>query len=219
MPRSPRLEFPGALYHVTARGVQRSAIYLDDSDRVAFLHLVARTLGEGDARALAYCLMGNHYHLVLQTAQANLSTLMRRINSRFGQAFNRRHGRSGHVFEGRFHAVHVDRAAYLLEVCRYVDLNPVRAALCDTPDQWRWSSYRAHVGVDAGPPWLATNELHDALTGQARRDPAQIELARRRYADWVDEGRNARLWERSLLQGQYLGDRAFVRRVQASARK
>jgi len=101
--QSPRLEYPGALYHVTARGVQRSTIYLDDADRVAFVDLVARTLGEGDARALAYCLMGNLYHLVLQTARANLSTLMRRINSSYGQVFNRRHGRSGHVFEGRFH--------------------------------------------------------------------------------------------------------------------
>jgi len=144
---------------------------------------------------------------------------MRRINSSYGQVFNRRHGRSGHVFEARFHAVHVDRAAYLLEVCRYVDLNPVRAALCDAPVQWRCSSYRAHVGVDPGPPWLATNELHDALTGQAQRNPAEVELARRRYADWVDRGRNTRLWERSLLEGRYLGDRAFVRRVQASARK
>jgi len=219
MPRPARLVYPGALYHVTARGVQRSAIYPDDIDRAAFLDLVARTLGADDARALAYCLMGNHYHLVLQTGQANLSTLMRRINSAYSQTFNRRHCRCGHVFEGRFHAVHVDRDAYLLEVCRYVDLNPVRAALCNAPVKWRWSSYRAHVGVIEGPAWLCTSELHGALTGRSPSNPAELDEARRRHADWVEEGREVKLWERSLLEGRFLGDRAFVRRAEAIARE
>jgi len=219
MPRSPRLEYPDALYHVTTRGVQRSAIYLDDTDRDSFLALVARTLTSGNARAFAFCLMGNHYHLVLQTGDANLSTLMRRINSAYGLAFNRRHARCGHVFEGRFHAVHVDRDAYLLEVCRYVDLNPVQAALCDSPAQWAWSSYGAHVGIARVPPWLATAGLHGALMGQEPRDAVEIDASRRRYASWVEEGREVRLWKRPLLDGRFLGDRAFVRRVEAHARE
>jgi REP element-mobilizing transposase RayT len=192
---------------------------LDDADRAHFLKLVARTLDSGKASALAFCLMGNHYHFVLQTCAANLSTLMRRINSAYSLAFNQRHGRSGHVFEGRFHAVHVDRDAYLLEVCRYVDLNPVRAALCDSPSQWRWSSYRAHVGIVSVPPWLATKDLHGALMGQAPKDAAGVNAARRRYGQWVEDGRGVRLWERPLLDGCFLGDRAFVRRAKAPTRE
>jgi len=129
MPRPLRLEYPGALYHVTTRGTRQGAIFLDDNDRALLLSIFAQALKTCDARAFAYCLMGNHYHFVLQTRQDNLSELMRRINSVYSLTFNRRHGRSGHVFEGRYKALHVDRDGYLLEVCRYVDLNPVRAGL------------------------------------------------------------------------------------------
>jgi putative transposase len=219
MPRSPRLEYPGALYHVTARGVQQGAIYLDDVDRTCFLELVARTLVIGDARALAFCLMGNHYHFVLHTSIANLSLLMQRINSGYSLAFNRRHDRRGHVFEGRFNAVHVDRDAYLLEVCRYVDLNPVRARFCESPGDWRWSSYRAHVGIIAAPRWLATTELHAALMGKEATSEAQTGVAQRCYADWVEGGRGVRLWERPLIEGRFLGNRAFVRRVETHERE
>ena len=135
MPRPDRLEYPGALYHVTARGVQQGDIFLDDQDRLALLKYLARALEEGQARALAYCLMHNHYHLVLQTSLSNLSALMQRINSGFCQSVNRRHHRCGHLLEGRFKAVIVDRDNYLLEVCRYVDLNPVRAGLVESPLQ------------------------------------------------------------------------------------
>src|ERR1700712_3077960 len=120
MPRPPRLEYPGALHHVTVRGVQQAAIFLDDADRTALMVIVARALRSFEAQAFAYCLMGNHYHFVLQTHQANLSALMQFVNSHYSSAFNRRHGRAGHVFEGRFKALLVDRDAYLMEVCRYV---------------------------------------------------------------------------------------------------
>jgi putative transposase len=213
MPRPPRLACPGALYHVTARGVQQSAIFVDDRDRLWMLALLAQALRDFEARALAFCLMGNHYHFVLQTERANLPELMHRINSRYGQAFNRRHDRRGHVFEGRFKAVHVDRDAYLLKVCRYVDLNPVRAGLVTAPADWRWSSYRAHAGAAPSPRWLATAELHAALMGRAPTDELQAMESCRRYADWVDAGRSARLWEDSLRHGVYLGDEAFVERM------
>jgi REP element-mobilizing transposase RayT len=219
MPRSPRLEYPGALYHVTARGVQQGAIHLDDVDRACFLKLVARTLAIGGARALAFCLMGNHYHFVLQTSAANLSALMQRINSGYSLALNRRHDRRGHVFEGRFNAIHVDRDAYLPEVCRYVDLNPVRAGLCGSPDDWHWSSYRAHVGLAEAPSWLATPELHGMLTGKAPTNEAQTDAAQRCYASWVEGGRGVRLWDRPLLEGRFLGNRAFVRRVETHVRE
>ncbi|HEY8974028.1 MAG TPA: transposase [Burkholderiaceae bacterium] len=213
MPRPTRLQYPGALYHVTARGVQQGTIFLDDLDRGALLKYIARALEEGNARAFAYCLMGNHYHLVLQTHQSNLSKLMQRINSGFCQSVNRRHQRCGHLLEGRFKAIVVDRDSHLLEACRYVDLNPVRAGLVASPLQWRWSSYAAHVGRAPVPAWLATDELHGVLTGRATPSCDALRTARRRYADWVAAGRGVRLWDESLHHGLYLGDQAFVERM------
>ena len=213
MPRSPRLEYPDALYHVTSRGSLRGAIFVDDQDRAALFAILARALQACEARIFAYCLMGNHYHFVLQTRQANLSTLMQRVNSIYSLRFKRRHGRLGPTFESRFKAVHVDRDSYLLAACRYVDLNPVRAGLVDSPAQWAWSSYRAHIGRTACPSWLATVELHGALMGQVPEDTVQTSTACRRYAEWVDAGRGVQLWKESLRHGIFLGDEAFVERV------
>lgn len=154
MVRPLRIAYPGALYHVTSRGDRRESIALDDKDRALFLTTVAEALQRFDARALAYCLMGNHYHLLLQTHEANLSRLMRQLNGVYTQAFNRKHGLLGHLFQGRFKAILVDSAAYLLEVCRYVDLNPVRAKMVASPESYAWSSYRALAGLSSAPPWL-----------------------------------------------------------------
>ena len=149
MARPHRIEFARAVYHVTARGDRQEAIFLDDQDRLLFLDLLAQALERFDACALAYCLMDNHYHLVLCTRQPNLSALMRHVNGVFTQRVNRRHGKVGHVFQGRYKAILVDRDAYLLEVCRYVDLNPVRAGMVAAPQDWPWSSYRALTGAQA----------------------------------------------------------------------
>ena len=118
MARPLRIEFPGAVYHVTARGDRREPIFVDDDERHALLEVVALALSRVDAEALSYCLMGNHYHFVLHTRQGNLSLLMRHTNGVYTQAFNRRHKKVGHLFQGRFKAILVDRDAYLLEVCR-----------------------------------------------------------------------------------------------------
>jgi putative transposase len=201
MPRSPRLEYPGAHYHVTSRGVRQGVIFVDDRDRASLLAILTRALQICEAQIFAFCLMGNHCHLVLHTRQANLSRLMHRVNSIYSLTFNRRHGRLGPAFEGRFKALHVDRDSYLLEVCRYVDLNPVRAGLVDSPAQWAWSSYRAHIGCIPSPPWLATAELHGALMGQVPGDAEQTASARRRYADWVDAGRGARCGKSRFVTG------------------
>jgi len=117
------------VYHVTSRGDRRESIFADDQDRVALLAVVEQGLERFDAQMLAYCLMGNHYHFVLHTRSANLSLLMRHINGVCSQRYNRRHGLVGHLLQGRFKAILVDRDAYLLEVCRNVELNPVRACL------------------------------------------------------------------------------------------
>ena len=213
MTRLPRLEYPGALYHVTTRGVRQDAIFVDDRDRLSLLTILSRALRTCDARIFAFCLMGNHYHFVLQTHRANLSVLMQRVNGTFSLTFNRRHARRGQVFDGRFKALHVDRDAYLLEVCRYVDLNPVRAELVQSPSQWLWSSYGAHTGRRPALPRLATSEVHAALTGHVPRGEVQLSAARRQYSDWVDAGVGARLWKQSLREGLYLGDEAFVARI------
>ena len=217
MPRPLRFEYPGALYHVTARGVQQAAIFIDDQDRVSLLANLAGALRACDANAFAFCLMDNHYHFVLQTCHANLSGLMHRVNSIYSSAFNRRHGRCGHLFEGRFKAVHVDRDAYLLEACRYVELNPVRAGMVRQPEQWRWSSYRSNTGMIPSPRWLATGELHGALMGMSPQDDAQHLAACRSYARWVEDGRDKQLWKTSLRHGRYLGDEAFSESLRRKA--
>ena len=122
MIRPSRIEFPGATYHVTSRGDRREPIFEDDEDRLALLDVIAQAMSRFDAEMLAHCLMGHHYHFVLGTRQANLSRLMRHINGVYTQRYNRCHGKTGHLFQGRFKAILVDRAAYLLEVCRYVEL-------------------------------------------------------------------------------------------------
>ena len=172
MARPLRIEFPGATYHVTARGDRRESIFVDDADRASLLDVLSRGLERFDAAALAYCLMGNHYHLVVQTRRANLSRLMRHVNGVYTQRFNRRHDKVGHLFQGRFKAILVDSDAYLLTLCRYVELNPVRAGWVDTPLAWAWSSCRAHVGAAPAPPWLDTLGLHAQLLGRAAKPRA-----------------------------------------------
>ncbi len=156
MARPLRIEFAGGVYHVTSRGDRREPIFADDQDRACLIAILAHGLQRFDASALAYCLTGNHYHFVLQTRQRNLSRLMRHVNGVYSQAFNRRHGLVGHVFQGRFTAILVDRDAYLLEVCRYTDLNPVRARTLASAGRWPWSSYRAHAGLIGGKPTAKT---------------------------------------------------------------
>lgn len=217
MSRPLRIEFPGAVYHVTSRGNRRESIFEDDADRVELLAALAQAMQRFDAQVLAYCLMGNHYHFVLHTRRANLSLLMRHVNGAYAQAFNRRHGKVGHVFQGRFKAILVDREAYLLELCRYVELNPVRAGLCAAPQAWAWSSYRAHVGQADTPAWLDTIGLHGHLLARAPSGEADHRRAAKRYAELVEAGRGIKLWDSALRQQIYLGDEAFVTRMQLLA--
>ena len=217
MARPLRIEFADAVYHVTARGNRQEPIFLDDHDRRLFLDLLAQAFDRFDAGALAYCLMGNHYHLVLRTRQPNLSALMRHVNGVFTQRVNRRHGKVGHVFQGRFKAILVDRDAYLLEMCRYVDLNPVRAGMVASARDWPWSSYQALTGASAVPPWLDASLLHGMLLGHTPTTTADQTQAQRLYADLVAAARDAPLWAGALRQQVYLGDQAFVERMQAHA--
>jgi putative transposase len=225
MARPLRIEFPGAIYHVTSRGDRRERIFVDDVDRRSLLAIIEQGMDRFDAQVLSYCLMGNHYHFVLHTRSANLSQLMRHVNGVYTQNFNRRHGLVGHLFQGRFKAILVDRDAYLLQVCRYVELNPVRAKMVVAPGDWPWSSYRAHVGQvpgpgqaeEASPAWLDSASLYGYLLGQPAETPAQVRQARRLYAQHVAEGHDSPLWERALNKQIYLGDDAFVARMHSLA--
>jgi putative transposase len=208
MSRPIRIEFPDALYHVTARGDRREDIFEDDSDRQMFLSTLEQVVTQFNWLCHAWCLMDNHYHLMIQTPDGNLSKGMRQLNGVYTQASNRRHKRVGHLFQGRFKAILVDSDAYLLELTRYVVLNPVRAGMAKKPDDWSWSSYRASVGLEPAASWLEVDGLL-AQFGKRRS------LAQQRYAQFVSEGINANSpW--SNLKGQvFLGDDQFVERMQA----
>jgi len=152
MARPPRLQFPDAIYHVSARGNERAAIYRNEGDRRYFLQLLADAVRREHWRVLAYCLMTNHYHLLVQTPVPNLARGMRQLNGVYAQSFNRRHARVGHLFQGRYAARIVQEDAHLLLAVRYVVRNPVRARLCRDPEEWRWSSHRAALGTE--PAWF-----------------------------------------------------------------
>ncbi len=207
MARPLRIEFSGALYHVTSRGDRREAIFEDDDDRLIFLRTLAEVVGRFNWLCHAYCLMTNHYHLLVETPDGNLSKGMRHLNGVHTQATNRRHARAGHLFQGRFKGIIVDKDRYLLELTRYVVLNPVRAGMVRRPGNWPWSSYRAMTGKMPAPAWLATDEIL-ALFAKRRT------TAQQRYSEFVKQGiKGASIWD-ELQQQIYLGDEKFVKRVQ-----
>lgn len=207
MARPLRIEFPGALYHITARGDRRESIFEDDEDRLMFLRTLAEVVTRFNWLCHAYCLMTNHYHLMVETPDGNLSRGMRQLNGVYTQASNRRHRRTGHLFQGRFKGILVDKDSYLLELARYIVLNPVRAGRVERPEAWPWSSYRATAGQAARPDWLATDTVLQQF-GQRRS------RARQRYRQFVLDGVNqGSIWS-ELRQQVYLGDDDFVARMQ-----
>ena len=203
MARPLRIEYAGAVYHVTSRGNRQDPVYQDDGDRAAFLEVLERVVERFKWFCHAYCLMDNHYHLLIETPEPNLSRGMRQLNGVYTQRFNARHKKSGHVFQGRFHAVLIEKESHLLEVCRYVALNPVRAGAAAHPQQWRWSSYRATAGLRRAPAFLTTDWLL-AQFGQRRRD------AQKAYRRFVREGVGEPSPFRGLVGGCLLGGEDFV---------
>ena len=163
---------------MTSRGIRREAIVLDDDDRESFVELLGRVTQRFESLCRAYCLMTNHYHLLVETPRANLAAGMQLLNSAFARRFNRRHGFRGHLFEDRYHAVLVERESQALEVSRYVALNPVRAGLCADPGAWPWSSFAAACGREPSPGFLAAGPILSWFG-------ADLEVARRRYGEFV----------------------------------
>ena len=206
MARPLRLEYSGAIYHVTARGNAQNAVFLDDRDRETFLTCLSEVVLRLGWLCHAYCLMDNHYHLLIETPDGNLSQGMRQLNGVYTQRFNRRHQRVGHLFQGRYKAILVERDSYLLELCRYVVLNPIRARMVKHIERYPWSSYPATLGMTACPSWLNT----DWLLGQFGK---RRSIARQRYAELVAQGiGTASPW--AAVQGQVLlGTATFVENI------
>jgi putative transposase len=201
MARALRIVAPGLTYHVWSRGVGRMPIYRDDRDRTQFLELAGWIFETRRVDCHAYCLMTNHYHLVLTTNEANLSIAIQQVNSTYAQWWNRRHSRPGHVFQGRFGSQVVQDEGYLLTLSRYVVLNPVRGGLVASPEEWPWSSYRATAGLDAVPSILQPDTLWREFGCSKARDTW------RRYRDFVAMGDAG-----PLPKDAVLGDEAFVER-------
>lgn len=208
MARPLRVLYPGALYHVTARGNERKAIFRTDADRVRFLAVLAHAVARYRLRVHAYVLMDNHYHLLVETEEANLSLALRHLNGVYTGFFNRTHDRVGHLFQGRYKAIIVDKEPYLLELSRYIHLNPVRTRQRLSLARYPWSSYWAYIGRRSAPTWLARDAVLGAVGGGGRR-------AEQRYHAFVEEGAKdgvASPWERVVAQVA-LGDERFIASV------
>lgn len=208
MTRPLRIEFADAVYHVTSRGNGRQKIFLDEQDNRKFLELFGKTIERFNWICHAFCLMVNHYHLMIETPDANLSKGMHHLNATFCQAHHKRHDTVGHLFQGRFKAIVVDRESYLLELARYVVLNPVRAGLVARPEDWSWSSYRATAGlpVSEESEFLTTSWL----LGQFGPDET---TARRRYLDFVSSGIGLDSPWPQLQSQLFLGKETFIDKI------
>ena len=198
MARPLRVCPPGAVVHVIARGNERGAIVRDDYDRQAFLSIFGHTVDRHDWLCHTYCLLDNHYHLLLEVPLGNLSLGMRHLNGVYAQRFNRRYERSGHLFQARYRSILVEKDAYLLSVCRYIDLNPVRAGIVQRPEDYPWSSYRAMAGLDQAPAFLTTEWVLSQFATSRR-------LAQARYRDFVAAG-----LEDPAVSGERVGGEEFL---------
>lgn len=201
MARPLRIEYEGAVYHVTSRGNAKSDIYLSDADREIFLQALEHVMDRFGWICHAYCLMSNHYHLMIETPQPNLSRGMRQLNGIYTQRFNREHSQVGHVFQGRYKAILVDKDAYLLELSRYIVRNPIAANMVNGVSDWPWSSYLATAGKVKPEPLLHV----DWLLSQFGRSK---EEARSAYISFVDKDEGHDVWDQ-LNGPDILGDDEF----------
>ena len=209
MSRPLRLEFPGAVYYVTARGNAGQQLFTDLEDGQRFTELLGQEIAQQRWLCHGFCLLEDHYHLLIETPEPTLARGMARLNMTYSQWFGRRHHRRGHLFEGRYHTKIIEKDIWLLALCRHVVLNPVRVKAVNRADLWRWSSYRPlAVGPESGGircPWLHT----DWVLAQFDDDPRQ------KWQEYVAEGTAAPSPWRELRGGHYLGDETFLRGLAA----
>ena len=210
MTRPIRLQYPGALYHVTTRGDRKRGIYNDDNDRLVWNHLLGNTCSRFNMIIHAYCQMGNHYHLLAETVEPNLADCIRYLNGCYSAYFNRKYRLVGHVFQGRYKAIICQAETYLLELVRYIVLNPVRARMVKEPEHWWWSSHRAMLGLGESPAWLDATSLLKRFGEQ----PDQAKMAYRQFV-LAGIGRTSPL--AAVRHQTVLGDDAFIARLARSS--
>lgn len=208
MARSLRLEFEGAFYHITSRGNLRDRIFFDDKDREKFLDILRRTKERYGYLLHAYALMENHYHLFLETPKANISQIMQNINTSYTVYINKRHKRFGHLFQGRFKGIIVDKETYLIVLSRYIHLNPVRARMVESPEDYRWTSYREYIGACKGKESMV--DIAETLSYFSKTKYAAMKA----YKEFVLEG----IGERNnpmddMVAGVLLGSEMFVAQI------
>jgi len=211
MARPLRIEYAGAVYHTTSRGNERKPVFKSDQDRLNFLNTLQHVIKRYNWICHAYCLMDNHYHLLIETPDGNLSLGMRQLNGVYTQLFNKLHGRAGHLFQGRYKSILIQKDSHLLEVCRYVVLNPVRAKMVEAPEAWKWSSYRATVGREAAHPCLTI----DWVLGQFSSKRGKAEKEYKQFVQW---GIGKAIW--TEVRGQaILGEEEFGDKLVEHLRK
>lgn len=208
-----RIEYPGALYHVYARGNARNSVFIDDSDKIRFLRDIKDTFEQYNFLCYSYCLMSNHYHILLETPEGNLSSGMHRLNCTYASYFNWKYDIVGHVFQGRYKSIVVQRENYLMELCRYIVLNPLRAGLVQHPGEYRWSSYCELAGKDCKKSgFLSTDWILSQFS-------ELLTEAKKKYADFVLEGINTPSPFEHLTNDIVLGDKDFLNSLKSSLKK
>jgi putative transposase len=208
MGRPLRIEYAGALYHITSRGNERKKIFLEDGDRKKFLEILEDYHDRYGILIHSYVLMDNHYHLILETPKGNLLKVMHGLNGRYTGYFNRKYGRVGHLFQGRYRGIVIDKDSYLVPLSRYVHLNPVRARVVERPEHYRWSSYRGYIGREKESTWAEYSWILSQF-GRQRNG------AGRKYKEYIEEALKRKA-ENPLerLHGQViLGGEEFIDRV------
>lgn len=209
MARKPRIHYPGALYHVILRGNARQDVFFNDEDRCRFFLLLQEGVERYGHRILVFSLLTNHVHLAIQVADVPLSRIMQNLSFRYARWANRRQGRSGHLFQGRYQAILVDADTYLLELAAYIHLNPVRAGMADGPESYPWSSHRAYLGRET-VPWLSPECVLAHFS-------TKLEEARKLFAEFVvariNEGHRGEFYGKGSLDGRVIGEERFVEDV------
>lgn len=203
MSRPLRIEFPGAVYHITSRGNGKQKIFFKDSDRKMFLSLLGEVVEREKWICYAYCLMDNHYHLLIETTRANLSRGMRELNGVYAQKLNYIRDSVGHVFQSRYKSILVEKDNYLLELCRYIALNPVRAGIVENPEDWEWSSYRATLGLTEASKLLNVSWILSNFDEDTKR-------SKKKYEKFVLEGIGKESPWRELRGRIFLGSKKFM---------
>jgi len=209
MARKPRIHYPGAVYHVILRGNARQDIFLDDKDRYRFYLFMQEGIERFGHRVFAFCLMTNHVHLALQVGEVSLSRIMQNLTFRYTRWVNWRLKRSGHLFQGRYKSVLVDEDTYLLELCAYIHLNPVRASMVEAPDSYPWSSHKAYLGNEL-IPWLNTDYILSQFSTTLSR-------ARRQFVEFVaersEDGHQEEFYGKGSMDNRVMGEDRFVENV------